>query len=113
MESCGNDIILHRIESSDWLLLKTIRLQALGDAPEAFGTPLADEEKQPDEFWKARASNDKVGTFVAVNNTPCSASAAPGERRPEDCVGLITGAPCLHREEGSDAGEGAAGLYSM
>ena len=112
MDSCDKEITLLRIESNDWLLLKTIRLCALRDAPEAFGTPLADEETQPDDFWKSRASNAKVATFIAVDKASCSANAAAGERLPEDCVGLITGAPCFHRE-GTDCGEGAAGLYSM
>lgn len=110
MES--KDIVILRIDPLDWPLLKAIRLRALGDTPDAFGTLLADEENQADDFWKDRASNDKVGTFIAVGKDTLSAYAAAGERRLEDCAGLITGAPCFHRM-GHAAGEGAAGLYSM
>jgi hypothetical protein len=112
MESCSNGIV--RIESGDWPLLKAIRLRALGESPDAFGTPLAVEEKQTDQFWKDRASNEQVATFVVVDKGAFSSSAAVGERRVDECLGLITGAPCFHRDSApGEHGERAAGLYSM
>ena len=105
-------ISILRIESQDWSLLKAVRLKALGDTPDAFGTPLSVEETQPDEFWKGRASNEKIATFVVVGASSVSALAPPGARVLDDCLGLITGAPAFHRE-GTSHGEKAAGLYSM
>lgn len=54
------------IQPSDWQLLRTIRLEALRTAPEAFCTPYEEAECRPDSLWKQRASQDGEGDALTV-----------------------------------------------
>jgi len=47
-------ITLHVIQASDWLACKAIRLRALADAPDAFGSTLALESQRDDAAWQQR-----------------------------------------------------------
>ena len=62
-------ITVRRVRAEEWERLRAIRLRALADAPMAFGSTLADEQAQPDEFWRRRAAggaaDDDRATFVA------------------------------------------------
>src|SRR5262245_22889432 len=49
-ESMQAEITVRRIQAEEWEWLRAIRLRALADAPMAFGSTLADEQAQPDEF---------------------------------------------------------------
>ena len=49
----------------DWQRLKRIRLAALQDAPEAFGTTLAAAQGWPDDVWCQQARD--IPTFVATD----------------------------------------------
>ena len=62
---------------SEWRQLREIRLRALRDAPNAFGSAYGEEEGQPGEWW--RESLATFAWFVA---------ATPG-----DVVGLAAGMP--------------------
>jgi ribosomal protein S18 acetylase RimI-like enzyme len=42
------------LDADDWPVFRDVRLRALGDAPEAFGSRLADWEDAPEERWRAR-----------------------------------------------------------
>ena len=76
----------------EWERVRGVRLRALAEAPDAFGTTLAqDEARAPDE-WRERLADPCAATFVAT---------ADGED-----VGLVTGRPY----EGYDR---AAGLFGM
>ena len=70
---------LHRLQPHEWARLRTIRLQALREAPYAFGKRWEDEAEQDDAFWQARLANPRVATLVAESET--------GD------VGLVTGTP--------------------
>jgi GNAT superfamily N-acetyltransferase len=60
---------VRQIRADEGLQLRRIRLRALADAPTAFGSTLAQEEKFPERVWHERAGGGAVGadriTFVA------------------------------------------------
>lgn len=45
---------IRTLEQADWESYRTIRLEALAGAPEAFGTSLAEEERMAPEDWQRR-----------------------------------------------------------
>jgi GNAT superfamily N-acetyltransferase len=47
-------VIVRRLTAHEWPLYRSLRLRALRDAPEAFGSTLAEEEPRPDEDWAWR-----------------------------------------------------------
>lgn len=64
--------MVRRIRGDEWERLRALRLQALADAPMAFGSTLAAEAAFADAVWQERASAgaaaaDRV-TFVAEAN---------------------------------------------
>lgn len=80
---------IQRVGAAEWERVRAVRLRALGDAPEAFGTLLAEELTRPPLGWRERLKQDAAATFLAT-------------RAGED-IGLVTGAPYDH----------TAGLFSM
>ncbi|CAM9526140.1 unnamed protein product [Ectocarpus fasciculatus] len=84
-----------RCGPADWERVKDIRLKALADAPDSFGSTFADESKLTDEQWMARSLTPKAAQFIAYTDN--------GSR----AVGLIVGA------RNRDGPESTAGLYSM
>lgn len=65
----------------DWRRLKDIRLRALADAPEAFGTTLVQAQAYSDAEWQARArrfseSPPAAGCLASVNGVPCGMASA-------------------------------------
>lgn len=83
---------IERVGPQDWPRFRAIRLRALADAPDAFGTTLAEDQARRPADWLARVANPDVATFLA-----CSAGRD---------IGLAVGAPYVGRE-------GAAGLFGM
>lgn len=63
------EITVRRVRTEEWQRLRAIRLRALADAPMAFGSTLANEQAQPDEFWHGRAAGGAAdadrATFIA------------------------------------------------
>ncbi len=55
----GPDLV-RRLLPSEWQAYRTIRLRALADAPEAFGSTLAREEALPDDTWATRVAKSAV-----------------------------------------------------
>ena len=78
-----NSIAIQRLTGHDWRLFRDVRLQALHDAPAAFGASAADAERLSEEDWRRRLEGRAV--FVA--------------RCGELGVGLVAGVPAeLPRE---------------
>jgi GNAT superfamily N-acetyltransferase len=78
-----------RAEVADWERVRAVRLRALRDAPDAFGTLLAEDLARPPDAWQARLRSDAAATFLAT--------------RDGADVGLATGAPY----------DDTAGLFGM
>lgn len=68
---------VRRLDSGDWRVLRAARLHALEDAPHAFGSTLAEEAENPEEWW--RASTEGLAWFVSEEGG--------------DVVGLAAGLP--------------------
>ncbi len=48
----------------DWRSLRSLRLQALQDAPDAFASTWEDEAKMPDAKWRGRLASKDHATFL-------------------------------------------------
>ena len=88
-----NDIHIQHLLAADWQRVRSIRLRALADAPDAFCSTLADEQKMTDVQWQQRAGRDQVAQYVA--------STGSGHD-----VGMVVGAPYSDYEN-------TAGLFGM
>ena len=84
--------VVRRLRPDEWRELRELRLRALADAPDAFGTTLEEDAQRPDAAWQSWAANRERVVIVA--------------ERDGRLVGMASGgrAPSLER---------AAGLYSM
>lgn len=56
---------IERLQSDQWQRLKSVRLAALADAPDAFGSTLASARKCQESDWRQQLQ--VLATFVAVN----------------------------------------------
>lgn len=55
---------IERLSETDWCRLKRIRLAALKDAPDAFGTTIESARELPDDAWRRQAAD--LPTFIAT-----------------------------------------------
>lgn len=80
-------IELRELTPDDWPLWRTLRLAALGEAPHAFGSTLADWSGDGDreDRWRARlAIAGSVNLVAVLDGEPAAmASGVPGDRRGE------------------------------
>ena len=85
-------LTLRRVEPGEWERVRSIRLRALADSPDAFGTTLAEDTARPLREWRARLESPGSATFIAT---------ADGRD-----AGIAFG-------RSYDEVEGAAGLFGM
>ena len=87
---------IRRIRSHEWRELRALRLRALLDAPDAFGSTHEQEASDPKDEWRTWATQGAEGGagFTAI--------AVEGDR----WVGMAVGAPHLDHP-------GDAGLFAM
>lgn len=64
MTSREGSIDIKRLEADEGLRLRTIRLRALADAPDAFGSTYDEAAARPLDSWEAQLQ--EIATFVAV-----------------------------------------------
>lgn len=53
--------VIHTLHPADWPVYRTLRLRALADAPEAFGSTFAEESQRTDDAWAARLAAPALG----------------------------------------------------
>lgn len=62
-----------RIGAEDWALWRELRLRALADAPEAFGTTLEESlARDSEEHWRAGVTDPMVPFVVDVDGVPAA-----------------------------------------
>lgn len=83
---------IERMTPEGWERVRAVRLRALRDAPDAFGTTFEEDEARPPESWRERLAGSSAVTFLAT---------AAGQD-----VGLVVGAELIGRER-------TAGLFGM
>ena len=83
---------IYRMTPPDWERVKRVRLRALADSPDAFGSTFDLESEFGDDRWQARLANPDSVTFLLSH-------------RELGDVGISTGAPYTDRT--------GAGLFSM
>jgi ribosomal protein S18 acetylase RimI-like enzyme len=69
-----SDLTVRRLAAHEWRVYRALRLEALRDAPDAFGSTLAREEAFSDDVWMDRLSAG------AVSPTELPLIAEDGER---------------------------------
>src|SRR5262245_8155127 len=57
---------IERMGPEGWTRVRAVRLRALADTPDAFGTTLAEGQARTAAWWRARLESPAVGTFLAV-----------------------------------------------
>ncbi len=82
-----------RAQPTDWQQVRSVRLRALADSPDAFGSMLGEEQQLTDNEWRSRSENVNVAQFLAI---------APNGNG----LGIAVGAPYSSQEQ-------TAGLFSM
>ncbi|MCA9712598.1 MAG: hypothetical protein KDK70_42615, partial [Myxococcales bacterium] len=66
---------VRRLEPSEWRVYRELRLRALAESPDAFGSTLARERERSDEQWQARVaegarSPSSLGLVAEVDGEP-------------------------------------------
>ena len=72
MDSAMDSFAIRRLAPHEWQAYRTIRLQALLDAPDAFGSTLAREQALALETWETRVAK------AAVSGIDCALVAGAG-----------------------------------
>lgn len=57
-------MIVRRLRADEAALFKTLRLRALADAPQAFGSTHAEESQRTDDIWAARLAAPALGSHL-------------------------------------------------
>jgi ribosomal protein S18 acetylase RimI-like enzyme len=58
-------VMVREVEADEWELLRDVRLAALTEAPQAFGSSYAREAPFTEEQWRGRLSSERSVTFFA------------------------------------------------
>jgi ribosomal protein S18 acetylase RimI-like enzyme len=90
----GPVIEIRVIGGDDWQLWRDLRLAALADAPDAFGSTLADWRDAPEPRWRERLSGPDDRNFVAyLDGTPVGmATATPANPHTVDLISMYVAA---------------------
>ena len=60
-------MLIRRVDEDDWPTVRDIRLRALRESPDAFGSSLAREERFAESHWRMRLRTS--ATWVALDDT--------------------------------------------
>jgi ribosomal protein S18 acetylase RimI-like enzyme len=86
-----NEINIRKIGIDDWTLWRKLRLEALGEAPYAFGSTLADWQGKGDTEarWRGRLSDVPLNIVAEWQNTAAGMASATAPN-PDGSVDLIS-----------------------
>lgn len=76
-------ITVHRVTADDWARLRDVRLAALADSPDAFGSTLACEAGYGEATWRSRT--ESAASFLALESGQPVGLAA-GRFDPQACA---------------------------
>ncbi len=65
-------VAVRRFAAHEWRTYRDLRLRALADAPDAFGSTLAAEQAEPDDHWSERLARG------VASHTDCPLAAVAG-----------------------------------
>ncbi|HUG86407.1 MAG TPA: hypothetical protein VMM13_17705 [Euzebya sp.] len=96
-----------QLSEGDWARYRAIQLRSLTDTPDAFWMTTADEEGQPEAFWRQRLRAVDRATFLAVDrghdvgtlgvgphhDAPTGENTASGPPQPRESRGGATAVP--------------------
>jgi ribosomal protein S18 acetylase RimI-like enzyme len=54
---------IRTLHPDEWSVYRDLRLRALADSPQAFGSTLAEESVRPDDAWAARLAAPALGAY--------------------------------------------------
>lgn len=69
----------------DWQRVRRLRLAALRDSPDAFGSTFEDEVQRPPVWWIDRLQSSGSTTFIAVESDDAGMAVLGPFRSPPDC----------------------------
>lgn len=72
----GSVFSIRRIDHDDWLLWRTVRLEALADAPEAFGSTLDDWRNASADRWRSRLLDVPLNLIAMIDDQPIGQASA-------------------------------------
>src|SRR6202046_5719707 len=78
-------VLVRETIAGDWQALRDIRLEALRDAPTAFGSTYEREAHRGEAHWRDRIS--RGGTFLAYLPDPSDASGPSPQADPSGLIG--------------------------
>jgi ribosomal protein S18 acetylase RimI-like enzyme len=64
------NVTIKRLEPDDWVYWRSIRLEALADAPDAFGSGLADWIDADDDRWRSRLRDVPLNVIAMLDDEP-------------------------------------------
>jgi len=82
---------IHRAQPADAPRYRALRLAALADAPDAFGSTLQGEQPQPDAFWSSRIQRATATLLAVLDDQDAGlAVVAPAWDNPSQDAGLYS-----------------------
>jgi GNAT superfamily N-acetyltransferase len=85
--------VITRISENDWRLWRDVRLAALADAPEAFGSGAQQEEALPEAAWRAMTRTAAIFVATASGTAVGVVAGLPRESAGERGLGSMWVAP--------------------
>ncbi|MCB9825502.1 MAG: GNAT family N-acetyltransferase [Planctomycetes bacterium] len=84
------EIHLHRVTAADHALVREVRLRALREDPDAFGSTFEHEKDRTPEEWAAFAGREHAATFLALAaGRPVGIAGGSPYRPPSTKIGLF------------------------
>lgn len=86
---------VHRVRQDEWRTLRDVRLRALADAPDAFGTTHAEAAVRTDQWWRdwaaKSAAEENQAMFLAwVDGRPVGIAGVFGDGTRFDVISMWT-----------------------